>query len=346
MTFFPAVLVLVDRRHADRAARTAPRAHQLEHIQVPRARGRSPHSRAPCSPPRGSSPPRPSAALPGVRLRLQPAQPPGQGHGVGGLGAAHPRHSGPLGLQRRWPPPTRWRSSAGSRPPSSGSPRCPRWTRCCASSPTTQEEKIEIIDELRAARGPRPGEPARRPVDLDRLTQAAARPQAPVRHRGRARRPPCRPRSASCVEQRGRASEAAANGDREVAEPALTHLQAQLYRDFVDKFHALQRNLTPRPVEPRRHPRRDAPEVHRRERPVPASSSIPRVDIWERAGARAVRAGAAHGRSRRHGIADHHLRGDPPHGAGVHAGHPLRVRAGGRPDVLDAPARAGDACSP
>ena len=31
--------------------------------------------------------------------------------------------------------------------------------------------------------------------------------------------------------------------DRETAEPALTYLQAQLYRDFVSKFYSLQRNL-------------------------------------------------------------------------------------------------------
>src|SRR5262249_19031660 len=31
--------------------------------------------------------------------------------------------------------------------------------------------------------------------------------------------------------------------DREVAEPALTHLQSQLYRDFTSKFFDLQRNL-------------------------------------------------------------------------------------------------------
>ena len=33
--------------------------------------------------------------------------------------------------------------------------------------------------------------------------------------------------------------------DRESAEAALNYLQAQLYRDFVDKFYSLQRNLNP-----------------------------------------------------------------------------------------------------
>src|SRR5262249_44684338 len=35
ITFFPALLVLVDRRHAARPRGQVPRAHQLEHIHVP-----------------------------------------------------------------------------------------------------------------------------------------------------------------------------------------------------------------------------------------------------------------------------------------------------------------------
>ena len=35
MTLFPAVLMLVDRRHADRPRQRRPRAHQLERIRVP-----------------------------------------------------------------------------------------------------------------------------------------------------------------------------------------------------------------------------------------------------------------------------------------------------------------------
>src|SRR5262249_59838536 len=38
------------------------------------------------------------------------------------------------------------------------------------------------------------------------------------------------------------------SADREVIEPALTHLQSQLYRDFTSKFFALQPNLIPRPI--------------------------------------------------------------------------------------------------
>jgi predicted RND superfamily exporter protein len=72
--------------------------------------------------------------------------------------------------------------------------------------------------------------------------------------------------------------------DREMAEAVLTHLQAQLYRDFQDKFHGLQRNLNPKPVTAR-----DVPEELQRKF-VGASGRFliqihPRVDIWERKGA-------------------------------------------------------------
>jgi hypothetical protein len=73
--------------------------------------------------------------------------------------------------------------------------------------------------------------------------------------------------------------------DREAAEPALTYLQSQLYRDFVSKFYSLQRNLNPRKVTIDDVP----PELRRKF--VGASGHFllqihPKVDIWEREGAR------------------------------------------------------------
>jgi uncharacterized protein len=74
--------------------------------------------------------------------------------------------------------------------------------------------------------------------------------------------------------------------DREVAEPALTHLQSQLYRDFTSKFFDLQRNLNPRPVG-----LADVPEEIQRKFIGKRGDFLiqihPRVDIWEREGARA-----------------------------------------------------------
>src|SRR5262245_24910745 len=73
--------------------------------------------------------------------------------------------------------------------------------------------------------------------------------------------------------------------DRDTAEPALTYLQAQLYRDFVAKFYSLQRNLNPRSVSIE-----DIPAELRRKF-VGATGRFllqvhPKVDIWEREGAR------------------------------------------------------------
>jgi predicted RND superfamily exporter protein len=73
--------------------------------------------------------------------------------------------------------------------------------------------------------------------------------------------------------------------DREVVEPALSHLQSQLYRDFTSKFFDLQRNLNPRPVV-----LADVPEEIQRKfigkRGTFLLQIHPRVDIWEREGAR------------------------------------------------------------
>jgi hypothetical protein len=71
---------------------------------------------------------------------------------------------------------------------------------------------------------------------------------------------------------------------RDTAESALNHLQAQLYRDFVAKFHQLQRNLAPREIGPD-----DVPEEIRRKFIGPDGRFLlvihPRVDIWSREGA-------------------------------------------------------------
>ena len=72
--------------------------------------------------------------------------------------------------------------------------------------------------------------------------------------------------------------------DRETAEPALTYLQAQLYRDFVSKFYSLQRNLNPRTVSIQ-----DVPADLRRKFVGEDGRFLiqihPKVDIWEREGA-------------------------------------------------------------
>jgi hopanoid biosynthesis associated RND transporter like protein HpnN len=72
--------------------------------------------------------------------------------------------------------------------------------------------------------------------------------------------------------------------DREASEPALTLLQAQVYRDFVRNFQRLQANLAPRPVG-----LADVPAELRRKFISDRGRFLlqihPAVDIWDREGA-------------------------------------------------------------
>jgi hopanoid biosynthesis associated RND transporter like protein HpnN len=149
--------------------------------------------------------------------------------------------------------------------------------------PDEQPQKIQIIKSFAPLVAPvRVNRSS--PVDLDRLTQSVRdlnRRFDIAAAEGGDRLPDDIRR---LREQSGRLLTRLAGADREVAEPALTHLQAQLYRDFVDKFYMLQRNLRPRPVT-----LADVPdEMHRKF--IGASGKFliqihPKVDIWEREGA-------------------------------------------------------------
>ena len=73
--------------------------------------------------------------------------------------------------------------------------------------------------------------------------------------------------------------------NRDSTEAALNYLQVQLYRDFVNKFYSLQRNLNPTTVTIR-----DVPEELRRKFIGKSGHFLiqihPKVDIWEKEGAR------------------------------------------------------------
>jgi hopanoid biosynthesis associated RND transporter like protein HpnN len=149
--------------------------------------------------------------------------------------------------------------------------------------PDGQPEKIQIIKSLAPLVAPvRVNRSS--PVDLDRLTQTVRdlkRRFDIAAAEGGDRIPDDIRR---LREQSDRLLTRLAVADREIAEPALTHLQAQLYRDFVDKFYMLQRNLRPRPVT-----LADVPDEMRRKF-IGASGKFliqihPKVDIWEREGA-------------------------------------------------------------
>jgi uncharacterized protein len=114
--------------------------------------------------------------------------------------------------------------------------------------PEDQDEKRKIIADFETIIAPvRVGRP--RPIDIDRLIAAwetlkrrldIAAAEAPP---GDAQR-----ELASASGEAQRVILKLRRTDRRVSEPALTHLQAELHRDFVRSFHRLQANAQPGPV--------------------------------------------------------------------------------------------------
>jgi uncharacterized protein len=150
--------------------------------------------------------------------------------------------------------------------------------------PDNQEQKITLIKSFAPLVAPvRIGRSS--PVDLDRLkralsdikrrfdvvgTEAGSKLPAEVQA--------IRQKTQTVLRQLERV-------DRDSAEAALNYFQVQLYRDFVNKFYSLQRNLNPTVVT-----MKDVPEELRR-RFIGKSGHFliqvhPKVDIWEKEGAR------------------------------------------------------------
>jgi uncharacterized protein len=281
MTLFPAVLVLVDRHHAERPRNQKPPAHQLERIRVPlldRLTG-----------------------YPVTVLAAAVVVTVGCVFALPWVGFDYNL----LHLQAKGTEAVAWEkrilattgrsgfnalASATSleelRKKQQAFERLPSVSEANSVLrliPDEQPEKIQIIKSFAPLVAPvRVSRSS--PVDLDRLTQSVRdlnRRFDIAAAEGGDRLPDD---IRQLREQSGRLLTRLAGADREVAEPALTHLQAQLYRDFVDKFYMLQRNLRPRPVT-----LADVPdEMHRKF--IGASGKFliqihPKVDIWEREGA-------------------------------------------------------------
>jgi hopanoid biosynthesis associated RND transporter like protein HpnN len=114
--------------------------------------------------------------------------------------------------------------------------------------PEDQAEKQKIIHDFAPLVAPiRVGRPM--PVDIDRLIAAfetvrrrlgIAANEAPPGDTQR--------RLARVNEEIDRLLAKLRGTDRDLSEPALTHLQDQLYRDFVGSFQRLQNNLNPRRI--------------------------------------------------------------------------------------------------
>ncbi len=281
MTFFPAVLVLLDRHHATRPRDQKPWAHQLERIHVPVLD-------------RLTGYPKTVLAIAAGATALSVAAVPFVGFDYN-----------VLNLQAKGTESVAWekriltstgRSGANGlasastleelRRKQEGFERLPSVSEVDSVLrviPDDQNEKIAIIESFAPLVAPiRIGRA--NPVDMDRMKRALvdikrrfdvviteAGDKAPAEVRT------IRTKTVALLRQLDKT-------DRDTVEAALNYLQVQLYRDFVNKFYSLQRNLKPRPITIE-----DVPEELRRKF-IGASGRFliqihPKVDIWERSGA-------------------------------------------------------------
>jgi uncharacterized protein len=150
--------------------------------------------------------------------------------------------------------------------------------------PDDQEQKITLIKSLAPLVAPvRIGRSS--PVDLDRLKKALG----DIKRRFDVVAAEAGPKLPAEVQVTTQKTQAVLRQlervDRESAEAALNYLQVQLYRDFVNKFYSLQRNLSPTVMTIK-----DVPEELRRKFIGQSGHFLiqvhPKVDIWEKEGAR------------------------------------------------------------
>ena len=282
MTLLPAVLVLVDRHHADRPRGQKPPAHRLERIHVPVLD-------------RLTSYPGAVLTVAGIATALSVWALPSVGFDYNLLNLqasgtesviwerrvlANARRSGSNALATA----TTLDDLRRKQRAFEALPSVSEVESVLRLIPDDQEEKIRIVKSFAPLVAPiRIGRSTR--VDLDRLREALAQTKrrfdVMAAEAGDKKLPEdlasLRDKTATVLRQ-------LAAADRDTAEPALTYLQAQLYRDFVSKFYKLQHNLRPRAVAIR-----DIPEDLKRKF-VGASGRFllqiqPKVDIWEHEGA-------------------------------------------------------------
>jgi hypothetical protein len=281
MTLFPALLVLVDRRHADRPRGRQPRAHQLERLRVPFLDRVVGFPRAVLTA---------AALLTAFSIWAAPRV--GFDYNV-------------LNLQAKGTESVAWArrilsstgrsgfnglSSASSleelRAKQAAFEKLPSVSdtdSVLRVIPDDQAEKIAVIESFAPLVTPiRVGRSSA--LDLDRLKQvlgdtkrrfdvvaAEAGDKLPAEVRA------VREKTIAVMRLLERKS-------RDSVEAALGYLQVQLYRDFVSKFHGLQRNLNPTTVT-----QGDVPEEIRRKFIGQNGRFLlevePKVNIWEKAGA-------------------------------------------------------------
>jgi hopanoid biosynthesis associated RND transporter like protein HpnN len=281
MTLFPAILMFVDRHHADRPRGRRPRAHQLERIRVPLLD-------------RLVSYPRTVLIGAGLLTAFSLWAVPRVGFDYNVLNL-QAKGTESVAWERRILASTgrsafNGLSSASSleelRAKQTAFEKLPSVSdtdSVLRVIPDEQPEKITLIKSFAPLVAPiRVGRSS--PVDLDRLKQALAdikRRFDVVAVEAGAKLP------AEIRVVRDKTIEVQrllARSNRDSAEAALNYLQAQLYRDFVNKFYSLQRNLSPTGVTIK-----DVPEELRRKFIGESGRFLiqvhPKVDIWEKAGA-------------------------------------------------------------
>lgn len=282
LTFFPALLVLVDRHHAARPRGRVPRAIELERIRVPVLE-------------RLARYPKTILVTAGFLTAFSLWAIPTVGFDYNLLNLQAQGTESVVWEQKILA--TAGRSGFAALATATSLPELRRkheaFDRLSSVSevdsvlmliPDQQPEKIKIIQDFAPLVAPvRVGRP--QSLDLNRLIAALetlkrrfdiavaeAGPQGPDRE-VRALRT-----------QIGALLAKLKGADREMIEPALNHFQAQLYWDFVEKFHTLQRNLKPRSVT-----LTDVPEELRRKFIGKSGRFLlqvhPKVDIWTRQGA-------------------------------------------------------------
>ncbi len=282
MTVFPAALVLVDRRHASRPAGAIPRAIALERVQVPLVER--------------------LAAYPKTVLALAVAL---TAVSVWGLRDVQFDYN-LLNLQAEGTESVAWEKRILATAGRSGFTalasadsldelrrKAAAFHRLSSVSevdsallliPDDQPVKLKIIRDFAPLVAPvRVGRAT--PVDIDRLIAAfetlkrrfdIAANEAPEGE--------TQLRLLNVTEEIGRLLIRLRQTDREVSEPALTHLQNQIYNDFVRNFRRLQANVAPRQIGLADVP----PELRRKfisDRGRFLLQIHPAIDIWDREGA-------------------------------------------------------------
>jgi hopanoid biosynthesis associated RND transporter like protein HpnN len=282
MTFFPALLVFVDRHHAGRPRDQRPLVHQLERIQVPALDRLTAYPRTVLI-----------AAGALTAFSIWAASHVGFDYNVLNLQAkgtesvawekrilATTGRSGFNGLSSAATlEELRWRVEAFERLPSVS-----EVDSVLRVIPDDQEQKITLIKSFAPLVAPvRIGRSS--PIDLDRLKRALGdiKRRFDVVAAETGSKLPAEVQVT--IQNTQTVLRQLERVDRDSAEAALNYLQAQLYRDFVNKFYSLQRNLSPTGMTIK-----DVPEELRRKFIGTSGHFLiqvhPKVDIWEKEGAR------------------------------------------------------------